>query len=167
MVANQNGNTMKVISIKGTPYIEVNERIKFFRANYENWSIETELLTLENGFCVIKATVKDENGIIKSTGHAYEKEDSSFINKTSYIENCETSAVGRALGILGIGIDKAVASYEEVENAKLNQQREQAKAVYTCSECGEKITESVHKFSTGAYGKDLCFNCQNKLKKKN
>jgi hypothetical protein len=52
---------------------------------------------------------------------AYEKENSSFINKTSALENCETSAVGRALAILGFEIKKSVASYEEVANAKLNQ----------------------------------------------
>ena len=52
---------------------------------------------------------------------AYEKEGSTFINKTSYIENCETSAWGRALGNLGIGIDTSIASAEEVQNAVLNQ----------------------------------------------
>ena len=41
-----------------------------------------------------------------STGYAYEKEGSSFINKTSALENCETSAVGRALAILGFEIKK-------------------------------------------------------------
>ena len=50
-------------------------------------------------------------------GDAYEKEDSAFINKTSYIESCETSAVGRALGMCGIGIDTSVASADEVLNA--------------------------------------------------
>jgi hypothetical protein len=56
-----------------------------------------------------------------ATGYAQEKESSSFINKTSYIENCETSAVGRALGFCGFGIDVSVASYEEVANAINNQ----------------------------------------------
>ncbi len=56
-----------------------------------------------------------------ATCHAYEKEGSSFINKQSYIENCETSSVGRCLGILGIGIENGIASDEEVKNAKLNQ----------------------------------------------
>jgi uncharacterized lipoprotein NlpE involved in copper resistance len=56
------------------------------------------------------------------TGHAYEKESSSFINKTSYIENCETSAVGRALGMAGFGIDTSVCSAEELTNAINNQE---------------------------------------------
>lgn len=112
---------MKTTDIKGKPYVEVNERIKHFRANYKDWALESDIVSLENGVCVIKATVKNPDGVIKATGYAYEKENSSFINKTSYIENCETSAWGRALGNLGIGIDTSIASAEEVLNASLNQ----------------------------------------------
>lgn len=116
---------MKTIDIKGKAYVEVNERVKYFLDNFKNWSIETELLSNDNGVCVFKAIVKDDSGIVKATGHAYEKEDSTFINKTSYIENCETSAVGRALGFLGIGIDASIASADEVVNAINNQKQEQ------------------------------------------
>ncbi len=112
---------MKTVDIKGKAYVEVNERVKYFRANYKDWAIETELLSNDNGVCVIKATVKDPEGVVKATGHAYENEGSTFINKTSYIENCETSAVGRALGMLGIGIDTSIASSDEVQNAMQNQ----------------------------------------------
>ena len=66
--------------------------------------------------------VRDEYGKLLSKAYAYEKENSSFINKTSFIENCCTSATGRALGYLGIGIDTSVASYEEVANAIANQE---------------------------------------------
>ena len=63
-----------------------------------------------------------EDGTILATGTAYEKENSSFINKTSYIENCETSAVGRALGFAGFGIDVAIRSAEEAANAEMQQE---------------------------------------------
>ena len=112
---------MKTVNIKGTEYVEVNERVKYFVKNYVGWSIETELLSNNDSVCVFKATIKDENERVVATGHAYEKESSSFINKTSYIENCETSAVGRALGFLGIGIDASIASSDEVANAIKNQ----------------------------------------------
>ena len=112
---------MKTVDIKGKAYVEVNERIKYFRENYKGWSLESDLLSLDNGVCVIKATIRDENGVVKANGLAYEKENSTFINKTSYIENCETSAWGRALGNLGIGIDTSIASAEEVINAVNNQ----------------------------------------------
>lgn len=111
----------KTVDIKGKEYVEVNERVKYFVREYVGWSIETELLSNVDEICVFKATIKDENGRVMATGHAYEKESSSFINKTSYIENCETSAVGRALGFLGIGIDTSIASSDEVANAVKNQ----------------------------------------------
>ena len=75
---------------------------------------------------VMKATCGYyENGqaVVLGTGMAYEREGSSNINKTSYIENCETSAIGRALGMAGLGINTAVASSEEVQNA-IKQQEE-------------------------------------------
>jgi hypothetical protein len=104
-------------------YAEVAQRIKAFRKLYPEGSIETEIVSLKDGVCLMKAIVKNENGTVLGTGYAFEKEDSSFINKTSFIENCETSAVGRALGMLGIGIDAGFASYEEVANAQLNQEQ--------------------------------------------
>lgn len=108
---------------KGKDYIEVNQRIKAFRMLFPMGKILTELVSNEDGICIFRALVEDENGNLLGTGTAYEKENSTFINKTSYIENCETSAVGRALAMLGIGIDASVASKEEVENAKLNQNK--------------------------------------------
>ena len=115
---------IKTTNIKGKDYAEVNQRIKAFRMLYPNGSISTSIESLENGVVVMRAVVKDEEDHVLGTGYAYEKESSSFINKTSYIENCETSAVGRALGMLGIGIDTAVASYEEVANAIEQQEAE-------------------------------------------
>lgn len=110
--------------IKGKNYVEVNQRILAFRKLFENGAITTELIELKDGICTIKANVYDNEGKLISTGHAQEKEGSTFINKTSYIENCETSAVGRALGILGIGATTSIASAEEVQNAINNQAAE-------------------------------------------
>lgn len=114
---------IKTTDVKGKDYAEVNQRIKAFRSICPGGCIETVMLSCNDGVCVIQAIVKDETGKVLGTGHAYEKEGSTFINKTSYIENCETSAVGRALGMCGIGIDTSVASYEEVANA-IKQQEE-------------------------------------------
>lgn len=112
---------IKTTDIKGKAYAEVNSRILAFRKLFPNGTISTEIVNLENGVCVIKATVMNEEGFVLGTGYAYEKEGSTFINKTSYIENAETSAVGRALGMVGIGIDTSIASYEETANAIANQ----------------------------------------------
>ena len=114
-------STITTTPIKGKNYAEVPQRVKAFRMLHPNGTIDTEIVSLENGVVVIKATVADEGGNILATGHAYEKEGSTFINKESYIENCETSAVGRALGFVGLGIDTSICSAEELTNAIVNQ----------------------------------------------
>ena len=111
---------IQTTDVKGKDYAEVPQRVKAFRSLYPTGTISTEVVMIENGLCVMHATVAVD-GVILGEGTAYEKEGSSFINKTSYIENCETSAVGRALGFAGFGIDVSIASYEEVMNAKKQQ----------------------------------------------
>lgn len=149
-------DSIKTTDIKGKNYAEVNQRIKAFRMLFPTGFIKTEVFYLQDGVCVMQAQVgyyepTDEaypKIIILGEGTAYEKEDSSFINKTSYIENCETSAVGRALGMAGIGIDVSVASAEEVQNAMLNQAKStkitetQVKSIRTTIKNNpEKMTE--------------------------
>lgn len=119
---------LEAVDIKGKSYMEVNQRIKAFRMLYPNGTIQTQMISNENGVCIFRANIIDDRGTLLGTGTAYEKEDSSFINKTSYIENCETSAVGRALGMAGFGIDASVASAEEVANAINNQELTQEEA---------------------------------------
>lgn len=122
---------MESINIKGKEYITVNERLKEFAKLYPNGQITTEIIKLEGDEVIIKATITPDVSLGRVfTGHARELASSSYINKTSHIENCETSAVGRALGMLGIGIDTSVASADEVINAVNNQKEvKEAKAV--------------------------------------
>jgi len=94
---------------------------------YPNGTIMTDIVSLQDGVVVMKATARDENGKVLGTGLAYEKEGSSNVNRTSFIENCETSAVGRALGFVGIGIDTSIASAEEVINATIRASEEKSK----------------------------------------
>lgn len=108
---------IKKIEVKGKLYACVPARVAAFREMCPEGSITTEILHLEDGVVTMMTTVKDEEGRILATGLAQEKEGSSQVNRTSYIENCETSAVGRALGMLGIGSDEQMASAEEVANA--------------------------------------------------
>lgn len=112
---------MKAINIKGKDYITVNERIQYFRENFPDLSLETEIVELNDKFVVLKALIKEKDGRIIATGLAREVNGDSYINKTSYVENAETSAWGRALACLGIGIDTSMASAEEVANAIKNQ----------------------------------------------
>jgi hypothetical protein len=99
-------------------YVTVNERIAKFYDQYPAGRIITELVSWNDGIIIMKAfAFRDETNVISSTGHAYEKEGTSYINKTSALENCETSVVGRCLANLGLEIKRSVASKEEVENA--------------------------------------------------
>ena len=110
---------LSAMDIKGKKYISVNERVKAFRMLYPEGQIITELVKYEDAQVIMRALISDGVGKTLATGYAKEIEGSTNINRTSAIENCETSAVGRALGFLGIGIDTSIASYEEVTNAQL------------------------------------------------
>lgn len=113
--------SLKTIEFKGKGYAQVNERVKAFRMICPNGAITTEIVDLSDGVVTMKSTIIDEDGTILATGYAQEKESASYINKTSFIENCETSAVGRALGFAGIGIDGSMCSADELANALNNQ----------------------------------------------
>jgi hypothetical protein len=110
---------LKSINIKGNEYVMVHERIRAFHEKHPNGFFETEIIRLDEKGVLFKCTVYPncENQEIIYVAHAYERQGDTFINKTSHIENAETSAVGRALGMLGIGIDTSLASAEEVSNA--------------------------------------------------
>ena len=85
-----------VVQIHGLEYQTVALRVTNFREAHPDWTIETEVI--DPGLHVtIKATIKDETGRVIATGHASEERGEGSINLTSALENCETSAVGRAL----------------------------------------------------------------------
>ena len=140
--------TIKTTDIKGKAYAEVNQRIKAFRMVYPEGFIISEIDQLADGLCIFRARVGVyevfADGSVKErvlgTGTAYEKEGSSQINRTSYIENCETSAIGRALGMAGFGIDTSVASAEEVKNAI--HQQEQGDVPITRDNMGDPMTQA-------------------------
>jgi len=108
---------MRTINIKGKDYVMVNDRVMAFLQDHPDWSITTRIIRADGDECLMVSEIMDETGRIRSTGHAYERQDASMINKTSHVENCETSAVGRALGFLGIGIVESIASADEVAHA--------------------------------------------------
>ena len=116
---------IKTLPLGKKEYAEVAERVKAFRKLYPQGLIETEIIKNEDGLIIVKATIYGNNENIQfhlATGHAMEREGTSNINRFNALENCETSAVGRALGFLGLTGGKSIASYEEVANAKLKQE---------------------------------------------
>lgn len=108
----------KTVKIRGKEYVQVSERLKYFRTQdrYKDWSIETELIDVQPTEITMRAVIRDESGRIRATGFAHEKEAASPINKFSMYECGETSCWGRALANLGIGLEKGIASADEIKN---------------------------------------------------
>ena len=155
---------IKTKNIKGKEYAEVNERIIAFRKLYPDGFITTQIIKYDDGFVLIGASVgyydeEDGSQHVLGTGMAYEREGASQINKTSYIENCETSAVGRALGMAGFGIGASIASAEEVAQA-IHQQETPVK--YICTVCGGEADEQYAKATKAKFKKIVCKACCDK-----
>lgn len=106
----------RTVDIHGKQYETVASRVDGFREAYVDFAIVTEILSNDNEYVVFKATILAPNDRILATGHAQEKYGSTNINKTSALENCETSAIGRALACFGLG-GTEFASADEVANA--------------------------------------------------
>lgn len=114
--ANKEITTIKIG--KGN-YATVNERVNAYRKVYPTGTIETEIEEITDNMVRMKTIVTDENGKVLATGRASEIKKGG-VNSTSMIENCETSAVGRALGLAGFGIKSSIASGEDIERNKDN-----------------------------------------------
>ena len=110
------------ISIHGKKYHTVAERVNIFRKHFTDWTIDIAILNNDlelalKGTVVMKAVIRTPTGRIVASGLATETFGSSAVNKTSAIENCETSAVGRALAFFGFA-GTEIASANELEQSK-------------------------------------------------
>ena len=87
----------------GKQYTEVAKRVEAFRMTFGgDYGIDTEILHNDGKTVIVKATILDQNGFVVGSGLAEEIRGSSNITKTSAVEVCETSAIGRALASLGL-----------------------------------------------------------------
>jgi hypothetical protein len=110
------------VKIHGKEYKTVALRIQEFREKHPDFTIQTELVEANDMLVVMKATISMGPQVI-ATGYAEEVRTASKINRTSALENAETSAVGRALAFFGLG-GSEIASADEVANA-ISQQNSQ------------------------------------------
>lgn len=110
-----------IVTIHGREYKTVAKRVDEFRkAHGENYALTTDLVQNDAERVVIRAQIANTDGRVIATGYAEEVRGSSTINKTSALENCETSAIGRALANFGLGGGE-YASADEVANALARQ----------------------------------------------
>ncbi len=110
----------KAVKIQGKDYVLVSDRVLYFNEQYQNGAIETKLLSpFDSDLVVMQAIVTPDATHPERvfTGYSQEKVGDGFINKTSALENSETSAVGRALAMMGIGVIESIASVDEINKA--------------------------------------------------
>jgi hypothetical protein len=147
-----------VVNIKGKDYTTVAQRLIDFREDHDNYSIQTELHTLReivdtptNTACneyIVKTTVipNVKNPIRFTVGWAAERDNDGKVNKTSALENAETSAVGRALGFLGYGSDESISSSDEVERA-IEKQNQFEPTIKELTELDKLFNQAKHLIS--------------------
>jgi hypothetical protein len=111
-----NAKDSGIVNIHGREYQTVAYRVNGFRTDFPKWTIQTEILHRDEEMVVMKASILDETGRLIATGHSEERRAASTINKTSALENAETSAIGRALAAFGMG-GTEFATADEVANA--------------------------------------------------
>ena len=119
----KDNKALPTVDIKGKPYVLTQHRLLEFHRLYPNGSILTEIVSeTEDSVVMITKVMPDAKVPDRVfTGIASETKGSTFINKTSHYENCETSSRARALSGLGIGVEESCASAEEVANAMMQQ----------------------------------------------
>jgi hypothetical protein len=128
------------INIRGNQYLKVVERLDSFRSDHsidDGWSIKTEVVHRDNEFCAVIAAIIDPQGKTIATGIAEERRNEGLVNKTSALENAETSAVGRALSFAGYP-GSEIASADEVSMAL-----EQQGTPIVLNDAGKRLTAVV------------------------
>lgn len=122
---------LPTMKIKGKDYVAVHTRVNYFRGvckdvngehcewedgKGKNWGINVVPIHVDREYALMQAEIRDEEGRLMATGEAMEVKSDNYkdVNNTSYIENCSTSAIGRALGLLGIGTQDSFASTHEM-----------------------------------------------------
>lgn len=170
-----------LMNLKGKEYLQVMWRLVWFREEKPLWSIDTKLEQLTDNHAVFSAKIYDENGVQKSAGYGSE----SIKDFRDFIEKAETKAVGRALAMLGYGTQFA-PEMDECEDGKdrivdspvaKKTPTKKAEPAAVCVDCGQMI--EPYKNAKGAvtvqrhceasqqqFGKILCINCINEMKRK-
>jgi hypothetical protein len=127
---------LKTVDIKGKEYVLVVDRIRYFNETYPNGCIETERLTTERGYEVVQATVTPDVANPNRYFQGLSQADFSqgAVNEKAGLENAETSAVGRALGMMGIGVIDSIASADEMTKVGISSKPAENFGVRHCDE---------------------------------
>ncbi|MCK9371012.1 hypothetical protein M0R04_13965 [Candidatus Dojkabacteria bacterium] len=151
----------KAIDFKGKKYVLVSDRVIYFNDTYPEGSILTELVSKpEDDTVIVKATIKPDISNSRAfTGYSQATWGEGFVNTTSALENAETSAVGRALAFMGIGVIDGIASIDEIK-----------KTTYPAKQVEEKLSPEIAKANArqaieGANNLDVLMEVMKKIQK--
>lgn len=147
----------KAIQFKGKAYVQVKDRVDYFNNTYPSGCIETQLVEIKDSMVIFKAVaipdVEKPTRFFTGYSQASFSDTNSFVNKTSALENAETSAVGRALAFMGIGVIDSIASVDEINKTTYVRPVQTSMANQKCELCG----------AIGIYHKPNCPNSLNKI----
>jgi len=118
--AAQAANKQSGVNLKGKSYLMVANRVEVFRQHFGvAFTIDTQLVSHDEKHACFRASILDDTGRSVANGYALEHYGSSAVNKGNYLENCETSAIGRALAAFGLHGGE-YASVNELEAQERN-----------------------------------------------
>ena len=136
---------MHSLNLRGNDYTQVQQRLEAFRKHAgTSYTLDSDILINDGKTILIKASIVDKEGRVIATGLAEELRGSSNVNKTSAIENCETSAWGRALANLGLHGGK-MASVEEITIAQNKNKQIDAEAAAAEKAHDEAVREEQNR----------------------
>ena len=153
--------TSKAIDIKGKKYVLVSDRVQFFNENYPNGSIITNLVSEPTSeMIIIQAIVRPDikESMRQFTAYSQAVIGDGMVNKTAALENAETSAVGRALGFMGIGVIESIASADEITKSTFNPTARKGltdKQIAWLRSEAQKVTGYEHADELDAYIKEV------------
>jgi len=160
----------KAIKIQGKDYVQVKDRVLYLAEQIKDYSIETDYIYYpEQKMWVVKAKLTIGSNTYTGLGQEVESENYKDVNFSSALENCETSAVGRACAMAGIGVIDSIASSDEMNKASNRSfsstfaktaRKEEAAGDLKCSDCKKDITPAEASYSLSKFGIKLCRGCQ-------
>ena len=170
---NNTNADIQYIAVHGKDYAEVKEKVRAFRRVFPEGSIATKIIEVDENHCIFKASVFNENGSLLAEGHAQETYATTKF-KDSMLEIAETSAIGRALGVLGIGIKGGIDSADTMR--RVADKEETKNKMLICHRCGRQIIDTADKtgkvwraeeisaITVKKYGDSYCLPCLKEFK---
>ena len=101
-------------------YETVESRLARFWEQFPEGRVETTLMNYDGESCIVRSVIwkHRDDANPTATGYAHEIHTDRGVNMTSFIENCETSSLGRVLSNMGLAKQGARPSREEMEKVQ-------------------------------------------------